>query len=97
MLILYVKLFFLGVIISISCIVQSEEVDRGKLLYENHCGACHTAKVHERENRKVNSLVELSKMTIQWQYHLKLNWSIDEVRQVTKFLNERYYHFDSQP
>ena len=93
----FVKLFFLGVFISIPCFAHSEEIHRGKLLYENHCRSCHAADVHERESRKVSSFVELSKVTIQWQYHLKLNWRIDEVRQVMKYLNERYYHFDSQP
>lgn len=77
--------------------VQSEEVDRGKLLYENHCSTCHTPEVHERGNRKVTSLVDLNKMVIKWQYHLKLNWSVEEVRQVMGYLNERYYQIDKRP
>jgi len=77
--------------------VQSEEVDRGKLLYENHCGACHTTEVHKRGNRKVNSLVDLSRMVIRWQYHLKLEWSFDEVSQVMSFLNQRFYQIDKRP
>ena len=89
--------FSFGLIILFSGSLQAEEVDRGQLLYENHCGECHASDVHERVNRKVNSLVELSRVVIHWQYHLKLDWSFDEVRQVMRYLNQRYYNIDKRP
>lgn len=88
---------FIGFTVLFSGYVQSEEIDRGKLLYENHCGGCHSTTVHERENRKVNSLVDLSKMVIRWQYNQKLGWSFEEVSQVMHYLNQRYYQIEKQP
>ncbi|HEV2007734.1 MAG TPA: hypothetical protein VGQ88_03325 [Burkholderiales bacterium] len=29
------------------------DIDRGKLLYETHCSACHTAQAHWRDQRIV--------------------------------------------
>lgn len=72
--------------------LQAADTHPGKLLYENHCGGCHTPAVHERPQRKVESLTDLSKWVIRWQYHLKLNWSVEEVSQVINYLNTQYYH-----
>ena len=88
---MFLLLFFLGFS------ADADDVDRGKLLYENHCGGCHTQAVHQRENRKVDNLVDLSKMIIRWQYHLKLEWSVEEVRHVMAFLNKRYYKLNLEP
>jgi len=77
--------------------VHAEDIDRGKLLYENHCGGCHTSAIHQRDDRKSNTLVEMSKWVIRWQYHLKLGWSFEEVRQVVGYLNATYYHIGRSP
>ena len=92
----YMCFICFGMILLFAGPIHAEEVDPGKLLYENHCGACHTPEVHERANQKVNTLVDLSKMIIRWQYHLKLNWSVEEVRQVRQYLNNRYYNIDKR-
>jgi len=76
---------------------QANDVDRGQLLYENHCQTCHTPDIHNRDNRKVNSLVELNKMVIRWQYHLKLMWNTTDVSQVTSYVNRRYYEISPLP
>lgn len=81
------------IIFLLSSHVYADEVDRGQLLYENHCLACHTADIHLRSDRKVNSLVELNKRVIIWQHHLKLGWELNDVRQVTNFLNQKFYNF----
>jgi len=73
------------------------DVERGQLLYQNHCGKCHTAAIHQRENSKVKNLVDLSTWVIRWQYHLKLNWEMEDVRHVMAYLNEEYYHIALRP
>lgn len=84
-------------LLSSSVSLAQDNVDRGRLLYENHCRACHTEAVHERENRKVNSLVEMSKMILRWQYHLHLNWTFEDVSQVMAYLNQTYYKIETRP
>ena len=76
---------------------QANEVDRGQMLYENHCVDCHADYVHNRENRKINTLMDLEKRVFHWQYHLKLDWSISDVNQVTTYLNSRFYKIPDLP
>ena len=73
--------------------VNANQVDRGQLLYENHCLTCHAAEIHQRSDRKVHSLIELNKRVIIWQHYLKLDWELNDVRQVTNFLNREFYNF----
>lgn len=72
-------------------------VDRGKLLYENHCQKCHESNVHTRDDRKVKNLVDLSKWVIRWQHHLELDWSYQEVRDVMHYLNQEFYQLNESP
>jgi len=73
--------------------VSANTVDRGQLLYENHCGGCHDSKAHLRGERLVENLVDLSKQVIRWQYAQKLDWQYDEVIQVMRYLNKEFYQF----
>ncbi len=77
--------------------VQAQAIDRGQLLYENHCVNCHTTDIHQRGNRKVNSLNDLSKMVIRFQHHLKLGWNVNDVGQVTRYLNQKFYQIPGLP
>lgn len=86
------SMFFLGLVLILNS-AQAAEVDRGQLLYENHCGGCHDSKAHLREDKLVKNLVDLSKQVIRWQYAQKLNWEYDDVIQVTRYLNQEFYHF----
>ena len=95
-----IRTIFMGIIglcLFFSANTNAQEIDPGQLLYENHCSTCHTSVVHERTNLKVKSIIDLSKFVIRWQHYLKLDWTYDEVRLVTGYLNDRYYHFDKQP
>ena len=93
----FIKL--IGIIVTVVFFnsVSAAEVDRGQLLYENHCGKCHGSSVHQRADRKAKNLVDISKWVIEWQHHLGLNWELDDVRQVTRYLNNQFYHFPSEP
>ncbi len=76
---------------------SGQDVKRGQLLYENHCQKCHDTRVHTREDRRTKNLVDISKWVIRWQYHLQLDWTFQEVRDVVFFLNQSYYHFAATP
>ena len=67
--------------------------ERGQLMYENHCTACHTSTVHVREQSKAKSPTDLRAWIQRWSGELKLNWGDDEQADVYQFLNNRYYKF----
>ncbi len=74
-------------------IPASAGVERGRLLYENHCMSCHTSTVHIRDQRKSKTPAEMRAWILRWSGELKLNWSEDELADVYQYLNNRYYKF----
>jgi hypothetical protein len=72
---------------------QVPSVDRGRGLYENHCVACHTSKVHTRVNRLPMSQAELREIVNRWQNVEKLMWNSQDVDDVVAFLNRTQYQF----
>jgi mono/diheme cytochrome c family protein len=72
--------------------VQADEA-RGRALYENHCGECHSARVHDRAQRLPTNLAELRAQVDRWQKELKLRWSDEDIADVVGFLNATKYKF----
>lgn len=68
------------------------DAQRGALLYENVCGACHTAQLHWREKHLVHSWSDLVYQVDRWQRVAGQNWGADDIRDVAYYLNERFYH-----
>jgi mono/diheme cytochrome c family protein len=69
------------------------QFDRGQALYENHCRSCHEDWAHDREDRQVvGSLDALRARVAAWSIHSGLDWSAEEVDDVTGYLNRRFYH-----
>jgi mono/diheme cytochrome c family protein len=67
---------------------------RGALLYENHCGACHTTQMHWRDKRVATDWASLRILVRRWQATAQLNWSDEEIDEVARYLNGRFYRFD---
>jgi hypothetical protein len=78
--------------------LRAVEFDRGEALYENHCSACHDPRFHVGEDaRHVTTMADLRARVAAWSVHSGLNWSDEDVNDVTGFLNRRYYRFTDQP
>ncbi|HEX6006398.1 MAG TPA: cytochrome C [Burkholderiales bacterium] len=68
-------------------------VERGRLLYENHCVVCHTPNIHRRPNRVPLNAAELRDIVNGWQREEKLRWSEQDVADVVQYLRETRYKF----
>ena len=75
----------------------AEEFNRGKELYENHCKVCHESWAHERSGRQVATREELGRRVRGWSLHSRLDWSDEEVNDVTDYLDRQYYRFTDRP
>lgn len=64
---------------------------RGQLLYDTHCIACHSAKMHWRDGRLVTDWATLEAQVRRWQATARLNWSDADIGEVARHLNQRYY------
>lgn len=71
----------------------SAEFDRGQALYENHCRFCHEDWTHRRDSRVVTSIEDLRARVASWSVHAGLDWTAEEIADVTRYLNVHFYQF----
>jgi mono/diheme cytochrome c family protein len=76
---------------------SAQDVERGKLLYETHCGACHYERVHQRLRPAVRDLDQLRDMVARWAPQTKHRFTLDEQEAVVQYLNESHYRFGLAP
>lgn len=67
------------------------DAQRGKLLYEAHCVACHTTQAHWRENSIVGAWGNVLVQVDRWQKNAGQNWGAAEIGDVAAYLNAVYY------
>jgi mono/diheme cytochrome c family protein len=91
------RVFALGLAVLLgAAAAQAAEVpsvERGRLLYENHCEVCHTPSIHRRPNPIPLNAAELRDIVNHWQKQGRLNWSEQDVADVVQFLRETRYRF----
>lgn len=71
----------------------AQTFDRGEALYENHCKSCHESWAHERAGREAASLDAVRKRVAAWSVHSGLDWSDEEIGDVTGYLDRQFYRF----
>jgi mono/diheme cytochrome c family protein len=74
--------------------LAAANAERGKLLYETRCSACHEGSVHNRSARKAKSFDSLRAQVLRWSKEVGGSWTKDDVDDVTLYLNQRYYRFN---
>jgi hypothetical protein len=65
----------------------------GQLLYLTHCGGCHGTQVHWRDQKLAKDWTSLREQVRRWQRNTGLGWNEQEIVEVTRYLNGRYYRF----
>ena len=80
-----------------SALAQSPPPDRGRLLYETHCIACHTTQMHWRDKRVVQDWASLLGQVGAWQARAKLGWNEADIRAVAEHLNATIYRLGDAP
>lgn len=66
---------------------------RGELLYSTHCIACHSTKIHWRENKLASNWSSLQSEVQRWQGIARLGWDNDDIESVARYLNATYYRY----
>lgn len=66
---------------------------RGELLYNTHCIACHSSKMHWRDQRLAQDWTSLKVQVRRWQSSIQLDWDDDDIVNVAAYLNRLYYRF----
>ena len=71
----------------------SQDVERGRLLYETYCGGCHYERVHQRANSAIRDLSGLRDMVARWSRQTKRSYELDELDDIVHYLNASHYRF----
>jgi mono/diheme cytochrome c family protein len=76
----------------------AQDVERGRLLYQTHCGGCHYERTHqERLRPAVRDLEGLRDMVARWAPQTKRQYTLDELDDIVQYLNETHYRFGLAP
>lgn len=70
-----------------------KEAVRGELLYSTHCIGCHNAQLHWRDKKAAKDWGSLKAEVERWQKTSGLGWREEDVTDVARYLNARYYRF----
>ncbi|WP_454908508.1 c-type cytochrome [Variovorax gossypii] len=72
---------------------QTQSQSRGELLYNANCVACHNEKMHWRGRKLVNDWDSLAEQVRRWQQASSLGWGDEDIVEVSRYLNDRFYGF----
>ncbi|MGQ0622684.1 MAG: hypothetical protein ACT4QA_22735 [Panacagrimonas sp.] len=67
------------------------DTQRGRLLYDTACVACHTTQAHWRDNSIVGSWSDVLVQVERWQKNAGQQWGSSEIGDVAAYLNAVYY------
>jgi len=89
---------FLYLLLALSCGIlpnpswsEAVNIERGRLLYENHCLSCHESRIHIRNNRSAHSIQGVYRQVVRWSRELELSWRNSEVVDVSQYLYRTFY------
>ena len=85
--------FMLSVTSAFAQRTVSPYTSRAALLYDNHCNLCHTEQIHWREKKAVNNWESLIAQVDFWQHASGLDWTKAYIKEVSRYLNARFYHY----
>ena len=72
---------------------RAADAVRGELLYNTHCVACHSTKMHWRDQRLATDWKSLTVQVRRWQGATDLNWDDEDIASTAAYLNRLYYQF----
>lgn len=76
---------------------RAADAARGELLYNTHCVACHSTKMHWRSQRLASDWKSLVVQVRRWQSAIELNWDDEDIASTAAYLNRLYYQFPEPP
>ena len=72
---------------------MAQDLERGRLLHENHCRMCHDSIAYKRSERIAKNLADVKAQVTRWQTNTGLRWTEDDIDSVTAYVAKRFYKF----
>jgi len=73
--------------------VPAQDIERGRLLHENHCRMCHDSIAYKRGDKIAKNYTEVRAQVTRWQTNTGLRWSENDIDSVTAYVSQRYYKY----
>jgi mono/diheme cytochrome c family protein len=81
-------------VLLLSGAAQAQGIDRGRLLYDTHCGSCHTERLHDREKSVIRSYADLRSEVGRRAAMTNRRFTPDELEDIIEFLDRSHYRLD---
>jgi len=72
---------------------QAQDLERGRMLHENHCRMCHDSIAYKRGDRIAKDLAQVKAQVTRWQTNTGLQWSAENIDSVTAYVAKTYYNY----
>lgn len=89
----HLTLSFILAALAGTALAEAPVPTRGELLYNNHCGQCHSVQMHWRTLKRARDWDTLKEQVRRWQGEARLDWSEGDVEAVAHYLNTTIYQF----
>lgn len=83
--------------LAVSLSAGAQDPERGRLLYETHCGECHYERMHRREHTTIHSLADLRAAVARWAPQTRHRFTPDDLEDVVQHLNAAHYKLKEVP
>jgi mono/diheme cytochrome c family protein len=70
------------------------DLERGKLLHDNHCRMCHDSIAYSRGVRIAQDYAQVKAQVTRWQTNTGLRWSAEDIDSVTAYVARTFYKLD---
>jgi mono/diheme cytochrome c family protein len=70
---------------------SAQDAERGRLLYETHCDACHAERLHHRSSSTVDSIEKLRLQVARWTQQTGRTFSAAEREDLVEYLATTHY------
>jgi|ERR1043166_452779 mono/diheme cytochrome c family protein len=75
---------------------EGPDAARGRVLYNQHCSACHTPGIHGRTTGLPITRAELRMLVDTFRRQAGLGWTREEIDDMVEHLNTMVYRFRSE-
>jgi len=69
----------------------AQDAERGRALYETHCGTCHYERLHKRATTKIRTLAELRLEVARWAAETTRPIGPRDQDDIVEYLNRSHY------
>jgi mono/diheme cytochrome c family protein len=74
----------------------AQDPERGRQLYDTHCGDCHYVRVHERERSRslVHTIAELREQVARYAAQTRHRFTREDIEDLVAYLNDSHYRLE---